>query len=364
MPFDGSPDENATQHGFHIHRYRLSRSGLNPKDEILTIYDLVKLYKKVQPDILHHVAMKAVLYGSIAARIADIDKTVNLFPGLGYLFTHKSLKIKILKRIFFRVFRTVIARQKSYLVFQNYIDRKIFTTLGKMPKEQCVMIPGSGIDVDKYPFVPENNKGPVRIVLPARMLRTKGVYEFVEAARILKKQKLNAEFILAGDPDPKNRDSIPIEQLQEWNKEGVVKWIGWQEDLGKLFSECNIVCLPSYREGLPKVLLEAGACGRAVVTTDVPGCSEVIKDEDNGLLAPKQSAVKLAKITKKLITNYNLRQPMGLKGRKIVLKKYTSNQIIKANLDLYISLLTNNQIGFSYSQEEPARTITNHRPTQ
>lgn len=321
--------------GLKLIPIELSRRGKNPILELMLIYHLTALYRCEKPDIVHHVAMKPVLYGSLAARFAGVPHVVNALAGLGWLFTSHSRLASVLGRGVRFALEWLLNR--GTVIVQNPDDLQWLADIG-IEQSRTQLIRGSGVDVNRFAPTPEAEGAPV-VVLASRMLWDKGVGEFVAAARDLKRQGIIARFVLVGDPDPANPASISQVLLDDWKKEGAIEWWGRRDDMPQVFAQSSIVCLPSYREGLPKVLLEAAACGRAIITADVPGCREVVRDGDNGLLVPVRNVAALADAMTRLLTNATLRQRMGERGRQRVVGKFSQERIIDQTLAVYRGLL-------------------------
>ena len=234
--------------------------------------------------------------------------------------------------------RYVFGHQKAVLVLQNPDDASEFTRRGIVEPEQIVLIRGTGVDLNRFALSSEPNAAPL-VVLPSRMLWDKGVGEFVEAARIAKREAPDARFALVGEPDPNNPTSIPLSQLEAWRQEGVVEWWGFRPDMPEVIANAHIVCLPSYREGLPRVLIEAAACGRPVVSTDAPGCREIARHGENGLLVPVKNAGALAEAVLALLKDPALRTRMGKRGREMVENGFSVESVVNETLDVYAKLL-------------------------
>lgn len=325
------------QEGMRVIPIRMVRSGKNPFKELLAVWELIRIYRNERPDIVHHVAMKPVLYGSLAARVVRVPHVVNAFAGMGYLFISNRLKTAVLRKCISLAFRVLLNRSNSRIILQNPDDQRLLVQSGILNPERIEMIRGSGADTELFFPTPEPAGSPT-VVLASRMLWDKGVGEFVEAALLLRKEGVNARFVLVGDTDPENPKAVPSSQLEFWNKSGIVEWWGKREDMPKVFAEAHIVCLPSYREGLPKVLIEAAACGRAIVATDVPGCREIVLHEKNGLLVQSRSASDLATALERLIRNQGLRQSMGIRGRELAVTEFSVDKIVGQTMSLYRKL--------------------------
>lgn len=334
-----SHGEQIRAEGIKVIPLVLQRRSMNPLRELKTLLQIVRVYRSEKPDIVHHVAMKPVLYGSMAAFLTGIPRVVNALAGMGYLFISESLKTRVLRAGIKRLFRFLLGRQNSLLILQNPDDAQMFVASGMVAETRIRLIRGSGVDVSVFVPTPEP-PSPVTVVLPARMLLDKGVVEFVETARILTSQGCTARFVLVGKCDTENPAAISEEQLASWQQEQIVQWWGHQADMAALLSQAHIVCLPSYREGVPKALLEAAACGKAIVSTEVPGCREIVRDGVNGLLVPIRNSTALAEALHKLIYNRNLRQSMGAKGREMVLAEFSEQIVIRETLAVYRELLS------------------------
>lgn len=320
--------------GLQLSPLSLSRKSTNPVSELAAFIEIVKLYRAVRPTIVHHVAMKPVLYGSLAARIVGVPIVVNAIAGLGYVFSSNDLRARAMRPFVRLAYRNMVTSRRSCVIVQNPEDQMLLEDLRMAPPEQLKLIRGSGVDVDAFSPVPEPAGIPI-VALPARMLRDKGVHEFVGAARLARVRNISARFVLIGEPDPDNPSSIAVEQLESWRRDGVVEWWGWRHDMAQVLKQCNVVCLPSYREGLPKVLLEAAASGRAIITCDVPGCREVVRHGDNGLLVPARNVSRLAEAIERLVSDRELREKMGQSGRTRAEQEFSIASVIRETLDLY-----------------------------
>lgn len=331
--------ELAHEEGLIWHGLAMKPGSQNPITDLRLLWELKTLYQKIEPDLVHHVTVKAVLYGSIAARRANVPAVVNALSGLGYLYINDSLKNRSIRLGISQLFKYGFNHPNSQLILQNEDDKRLVRDYNLLDEEDISIIRGSGVDTQKFNYVPEDDSQ-LKVILPARMLWDKGVGEFVEAAQKLRKDGLDASFHLLGDTDPKNPKSIPQEQLQAWDAEQGIYYEGFRDDMVAAMQEANIVCLPSYREGLPKTLLEAASVGRAIVTTDAPGCREVVNDGENGYLVPAKESDKLAEKIKILIENPRIRKKFGLKGRKKVEESLSIEHVVSATMNLYQELLT------------------------
>ena len=320
--------------GMEYHQLPIARRGMNPFNELKTFWALLKLYKTLSPDLVELATIKPVLYGCLAARLHCGVKVVNWMTGLGYVFIAGRFVDNLLRLVVINFYRFAFQVRQLRIIFENPDDNKYFIDKQIVPADKTILIPGAGVNTKHYVPIPER-VGSVIVILPARMLWDKGIQEFVDAAKLIKACGVDARFALVGAIDPDNPASITENQLCQWQTENVVEWWGHQTDMPAIYAKSHIVCLPSYREGLPKSLLEAAACGRPIVATDVPGCREIVRHGENGFLVSAKSSKKLAGALYKLIMNPELRRKMGVCGREIVEQKFSENKIIEETLSLY-----------------------------
>jgi len=326
--------ENIKNEGFKLIPIRLRRKNRKPIRELKAFWDIIKIYQMEKPDIVHHVGIKPVLYGSWAAKMAGIPLVVNAIAGLGFIFVAQGRKSSIIRELVQMAYKTAFFPKNTVGIFQNPDDLNLFISAGIIKKRRAVIIRGSGVNTSVYQDQPEKNGSP-RVVLASRMLWDKGVGEFVDAAKWIHERGVDCRFILVGDPDPENPMSIPSDILKQWNDDRIVEWWNHSEKIPAIFAESNIVVLPSYREGLPKVLLEAASCGRAIVATDVPGCREIVKHNVNGFLVPPYDSKALADAILKLINDDDYRARMGKRGRRIVEDEFSEEIVVKKTMDIY-----------------------------
>ncbi len=318
--------------GIRLIPFELSRRGMNPWQELGVIRRLLAIYRAERPHLVHHVAMKPAIYGTLAARMAGIPKVVNALAGLGWTYTSQSIRASLLRPLVNIGLRWLLPATTVFV--ENHDDAVLMRNLGVRHLE----VYSVGVDVARYVPQPEPSGVPL-IILPARLLWDKGVGEFVVAARLLKVRGVTARFALVGTSDPENPASVPSATLAEWAAEGAVECWGHCLNMLSVYSKAHVVCLPSYREGLPRSLLEAAACGRPIVTTDAPGCREVVQDGENGLLVPTRDAGALAMAMERLINDPDLRQRMGEKGRAKAVAEYSLEHVVTATLAAYRGLL-------------------------
>lgn len=323
-----------------------SRGSTNPISELKVVARLIAIYRRERPDIVHHVAMKPVLYGSIAARLARVPMVINALTGMGYIFSSRNLLARLLMPAVRTVFRFLLRRGR--VIVQNQDDAELVRSLGV---NNLAVIRGSGVDKEQFAPTAEPPLPPV-IMLASRLLWDKGVGEFVEAARVLKAEGGNARFVLVGAPDAENRSSVDHVTLNQWAERGAVEWWGRRDDMPRVLAQAHIACLPSYREGVPKSLIEAAAAGLPIVTTDTPGCREIVIDGGNGLLVPARDSKALANALWFLINDAALRKRMGQRGREIVEAEFTSDRVVEETLVVYRELALSSGLDRSAAKAE------------
>jgi glycosyltransferase involved in cell wall biosynthesis len=317
--------------------FDLRRGDKNVLKDIRSIRQIRRIYKSEKPSIVHHIAVKPILYGTLACVfLKKKPKIINAFTGMGHLFTGDKFSTRIIRRLVINYLRIVAHLTKCTFIVQNSDDYELLLKEKIVSKERLYLIRGSGVDTDFYQSsIADGEK--IKILCVCRMLKDKGIYELIEAAKILQHNEINAEIVLAGDPDPANPSSLTKEELQSWHNAGIINWLGHQTDIKSLWQNAHIAVLPSYREGLPKSLLEAAAAGKPIVTTDVPGCREVVIPEHNGYLVPAKNAEILAEALTKLALNKELRDKMGKASRVYVENELSLKHVIDATLNLYES---------------------------
>ena len=328
------------EEGFKHHAITLTRSGKNPLNELFSVYSIYKLFRQLKPELVHLVTIKPVLYGGIAARLAGVPGVVAAVSGLGFVFMAKDIKTSVTRVVVKSLYRLAFGKKNIRVIFQNQDDLGGFVKTGIVKHKKTVLIRGSGVDLKCFPVTVEPEDKLV-VTMASRLLKDKGVVEFVEAARMVKHKGGDVRFLLVGDVDPGNPSSVTESELIKFKDEGVVEILGYRKNIAEIFSNSNIIVLPSYREGLPKVLAEAAAAGRAVITTNVPGCRDAIEPDKSGLLVPVRNVRALADAVQQLIDDSDLRQRMGQEGRKLAEEKFSIEKIIQAHLAVYKELEMN-----------------------
>tara|TARA_B000000460_G_C21533782_1_gene402153 strand:+ start:1611 stop:2759 length:1149 start_codon:yes stop_codon:yes gene_type:complete len=298
---------------------------------------LILIYRDIQPDIVHHFSLRMIIMGTMAAKLNGNIRIINTITGLGSIFIYDHFRYRLIKFFVIKFLRKLLP--KTYVTVQNRDDYHFIEKLS-IPKINLHLILGTGVDVNRYYPVKKYNKVPI-VILPSRMLWHKGIQEFVAAARSLQKKSLNCRFVLVGDSDDSNPSSIGKEQLFLWQEEGCIEWWGHEEDMLNALAKADIVCLPTYREGLPKSLLEAASSGIAIVATDVPGCREIVEHGVNGFLVPAKNSDGLSLALEQLISDRELRQKMGRKSREKILASLSSDIVINKTVDLYSDCFPN-----------------------
>lgn len=320
----------------------MQRRSLNPLRELALVFWLRRLCIDEKVDLMHGFTIKNAVYGSLAARLAGVKARINAVAGMGYVYTSADAKARVLRPLVSALLRLALTGRGARLILQNPDDVTFFEKTGLASGEQVRLILGSGVDCQRfYPIasVAAETRTPLKAVLPARLLWDKGIAEFVDAAREIKASGRQIDFVLAGDPDEGNPAAVPAEQVERWQQEGLLKWLGHVDDMPALFRSVDMVVLPSYREGLPKGLIEASACGLPIVTTDVPGCREVVTDGDSGFLVPVKDSKALAKAIVALADDAALRSRMGARARERSVNEFDEKIILQQTIAVYRELL-------------------------
>ncbi len=328
--------------GFRWIPFRFERKGLNPFSELSFIIRLFFLYRVECPDLVHHFTIKCVLYGSLVSRFLRIPRRVNAITGLGHLFTEDKVFHRLLRLILRYWLKIVLKGSSSRVIFQNPEDRSIFLEYNIIEQGQDALIRGSGVNTRVFsPRSEQRPEGDLKVLMATRILWNKGVGEFIDAARILKREDPHIEFILAGFFDPGNPSSVPREKIDFWEREGIVVYAGYVENMAELLQQADLVVHPTkYREGVPRILIEAAACGVPIITTDVPGCREVVEHGENGLLIPPKDVDSLVSSIRLLGSDHGKRVLMGKAGRVKALKEFDERIIIKQTLDVYREIIS------------------------
>ncbi len=325
--------------GFPYHAISDTTRSNNPLHELQLIARLYALYRRLQPDIVHHITLRSILYGGIVSLLVRDPAIVNGVTGLGYLFTDDAPTVRAARTLVLGGLWAIRRGRRQAYLFQNPDDERLFRRRGIASASNSRLIKGSGVDTEQFDRRPESSEGPV-VLFPARMLWSKGVQEFVDAARIVKESGLDGRFVLVGDVDEDNPAGVPADQINRWEEQGIIEWWGYQESMPEVFAQSHIVCLPSkYREGVPKVLIEAASCGRPIVTTDMPGCHDIVRNGENGLVVPPSDSGAVARAVSHLLEDADLRADMGSRGRALVQAEFSIDHVVEKTVQMYQDLL-------------------------
>ena len=321
--------------GLNIIKWKVRRGGIAPWGEVLPSIQVLQEVRRFRPHILHTIALKPVMVGGIVSRLCGDIPAVHAVAGLGHVYTSRSPVLRAVRETLVLGFRYAFRNPNSVVIFQNEEDISTLVGKGIAHKDRIALIRGAGVDMQE--FTPtEEPSGPPVIVMASRLLWEKGVREFVEAASIVKGKGIESRWILVGASDPQSHNAIPTAQIQAWHDSGVIEWWGPRRDMASILAGCNLFVLPSfYREGLPKVLLEAAASGRAIVTTDMPGCRDTVEDGKTGIIVPPKDAKAVADAVITLLQDPERRRQMGLAGRELCRKKFAVELVIEATLRVY-----------------------------
>jgi glycosyltransferase involved in cell wall biosynthesis len=325
--------------GFDWRPAPMARLSLNPFSELRLLWWLVQLLRREQIDVVHGFTIKCAVHGSLAARVAGNRPRIGAVAGLGYVFTSRSIKALVLRPLVRLALRLGLGGKRARLILQNPDDMALFESARSARLDQLRLIPGSGVDLTRFKPseapAERTANDPFRIVLPARLLWDKGIAEWVEAAEKLKSTHPQITLLLAGEPDTGNPAAVPAEKLKAWHDASTIEWLGKVDDMPALFQVVDAVALPSYREGLPKSLIEAAGCGLPLITTDVPGCREVVTHEQDGLLIPPRNADALAAAIARLADDPALCQQLGAAARQRALAEFDEQIVIEKTLGVY-----------------------------
>lgn len=325
-------------YGITHHAIAMDRKGVNPLEELRSLFRIRQIYRDVRPDLVHLIGPKSVMYGGVLARWQSIPAMVCLIPGMGYIYLLDGLKGRVARTLAHAGYRLGLLHPNKRVIFQNPEDRQLFLDRHLCRASEAKLILGSGVDPHMYAATREPAGKPIAL-FASRFLKEKGVEIFAETGQQLLREGVNARFVLVGDVDPGNPSSVSREQITAWKQGGIENW-GFRQDMPQVFASCHLVCLPSYRrEGIPKVLIEAASCARPIVTFDMPGCREIVRNGINGLVvAPKDvNAYKAA--VRRLLEDSGLRQQLGLAGRKRVENMFSLDYVNRKTLDLYNEVL-------------------------
>ncbi len=342
-PADPAVEARLAEMGIRMHPIPLARGGTDPLAELRLIAALYRLIRRIDPALVHLVSLKPVLWGGLASRLAGVPAAVHAITGLGFLFTNGEgrggIKAGLLRGIVRGLYRFSLRHRNSLAIFQNPDDLALFETSGMVRPDRWRMIKGCGVDMAAFPAQPEPVEDPPIAMFPARLLGDKGVNEFVGAAQILRDEGVPARFVLVGRRDPDNPTDIGEDRLQSWIASGLVEYWGYSTDMAGTLAKANLIVMPSYREGLPRGLIEAAATQRAIVTADVPGCREVVRHERTGLLVSVRDAVATAAAMRRLLLDKAERARMAANGRAMAEAEFSVEYFVSASLKVYDEVL-------------------------
>ncbi len=324
--------------GVPVHSWRLDRGSQRLPSEAAALSQLTALYARLRPRLVHHVTVKPVLYGSLAARATGVRGVVNAVSGLGYVFMSSGPSAQLRRAVLRPLYRAALGGPRSVVLLQNEGDRGELERQGLLAGARVVMMPGSGVDVRRFEPQPVP-AGPPLVVLPARLLKDKGVGEFAQAAAALKAEGVQARFALVGDFDASNPSCVSQAELDRWVRSGVLEWWGRRTDMPQVYAQAAVVCLPSYREGMSKALLEAAAAGRPIVTSDAPGCREVVDGGRLGPLVPVGDASRLTQALRELLDNGPKRLELGAALARFAREHFDEQVVVERHLRVWSELV-------------------------
>ncbi len=330
------------EHGIRWEVLPMDRASLNPIREAATVRHLTRLLRRERPQLIHNFTVKCAVYGALAARLAGVPAVVNAVAGMGYVYASNGLKARVLRPVVNTLMRSTLGHGHSRLILQNPDDAAALTESRLVPPDRIRIIRSSGVNVDRFRPVEHDHTTPLRVLLAARMLREKGVGEFVEAARMLQHRGRNVRFLLAGTPDPGNPSSFERHEIERWHQQGLIEWLGHVEDMPALMRSVHVMALPSYyREGVPRCLIEGAASGLCLITTNLPGCREVVTDHGvDGLQVPPRDAPSLAALLMQLDDDRALVKRLGAKARERAERHFDERLVIDRTLEVYAELLS------------------------
>ena len=324
--------------GFRWIGLPMDRRSLNPIGELKLINIIRNVYQREEPDAVHNFTIKCVVYGSLVAQLIGIQNRIHAVTGLGHVFISDSIRARLLRPVVKGLLRIAMRGKKSALIVQNPDDRRLFQDLDLIDLDRIHLIKGSGVDTNRFTPV-KHERGPkFRVLLASRLLWEKGIREYVEAAALLADRVGEIEFLLAGDADPGNPSSVQDADIEQWQASGLLKVLGHVEDMQQLMREVDLVVLPSHREGVPRGLIEAASMEIPIVTTDAPGCREIVDDGVNGMLVPVGDSAALARAIEYLYEHPQVCEAFGKAGRQKVLKEFDQDIVFQKTWDVYQQL--------------------------
>ncbi len=319
--------------GFAFHEVAISRQGLNPWSELAAVGRIEALYRELKPDMVHHFTLKAVVLGSLAAQRAGITQVVNAIAGLGYSFSDAGIRARMIRRGLIPVLKRAIAG--TDIIFQNSDDEATLRASGVLAGTRTHLIQGSGVDISAFSMTPEPDGDPV-VMLPSRMLWSKGIGTFAASAERVRRQMPLARFVLVGSLDEEHPDAISQDDMTRITETGDVEWWGFQDEMAETMKRAHIVCLPSrYGEGVPRALIEGAALGRPLIGTDIPGCREIVRDHETGFLVRPRDAGALSSAVLELLQDRDLRRSLGEGARALAVSRFSATTVIEETFEVY-----------------------------
>jgi len=337
----GDRGEEIRAAGFKVIHLNMRRASLHPFFLLKEIICIARVYGRIKPSVVHHVALRPIVVGSFAALLTGLSAIINAPVGMGFVFSSDTVKARLLRPFVMVALKIALRGRNKITIVENDDDRKEFIERRLVRPEKLTVIEGAGVDLDLFPYVKRDGVRRTTVMLAARLLKEKGVREFVKAAWLLQEERLDCRFVLVGEPDPDNPGKIREDELNDWRRKGLVEWRGRSSNMAETILEADIFCLPSYREGLPKALLEAGASGCALITANVPGCRQVVTHMKTGLLVPPKDAVALAEAIKLLVCNADLRLRLAEAARRSVEKRLSNKVVNERTLAVYRDMILN-----------------------
>jgi glycosyltransferase involved in cell wall biosynthesis len=326
--------------GFRVEPLSWQRGSINPVRLVVDIWNIVRLYRRLRPDLVHHVSLKPIMLGTAAARCVPDAAVLNALTGRGYIFTARSVRARVLAPIVSLLLRLLSRRPKTLMLLENEDDRRFVVDTIGIVAERTAVAPGSGVDMRQFAVLPMPPDEPVAIGCAARMLHLKGIADLVSASRILRARKVAHRLVLAGGTDQENPDAIAEGTLHGWVQQDGIEWLGRIDDVRELWRQCHVAALASLGgEGVPLSLVEAAACGRPLVATDVPGSRDIARADVNALLTPPASPQLLADALERLIRDHELRNKFAADSRRIAETAFSLDRVLAATLALYDRLL-------------------------
>lgn len=336
----GACGEEVRAAGFNLIHLDMKRASLRPFQLLREIGKVARIYRRIKPDIVHHIALRPIIVGSLAAFLARVGNVVNAPVGMGFVFSSNTIKAGLLRPFVTSLLKIALYGRHKITIVENDDDWKELVERELVKPDKLVVIEGAGVDLNAFRYVKRESKDRIVIMLAARLLKEKGVREFIEAAEILQRENLNCRFVLVGEPDRDNPGRIDDHELENWQGRNLVEWLGRSDSMTETILQADIFCLPSYREGLPKVLLEAGASGCAIITTDVPGCRQIVTHMSTGLLVPPRDAASIAEAIKRLVKDRGLRLSLADAARKKVESCFSNKIVNERTLSVYRHILS------------------------